>query len=656
MQLEAKQVARVDFKLEVGGARGRGGDHGPGARAADRDHDRGRGHLGQHRAVAAAQRTERRPAGAAAAGDRHLQPARLHEHRQHQHEPAVRERQPGADEQLHGRRPRRERDDRQPRGLPAEPRRPRGDQRRDQQLRGRRRERRGRAHQQRHQVGVERDPRERVRVLPQQRLRREHLGEQPVRRPAPGAEAAHLRGDARRAHPEGQAVLLRRLPGLAPGRSRAGSGERGAGVVASRRPVEPAAGHGRPGSADRPAVPEQPDPGRPHQPDRARDPGRHRELPAAEPERLRSHRELRGRHALPDPRPPGRPPPGLERLAERQALRALLVRDLRGPARPEPVPAHADDAQRPALLQRRLQLEPRAGAVRRQRGAGRLQPHHGHRRNLRLRWRRPGQRALRHRRGTAHRRPVLHHERARGVRRTQRAHGPRLDRDGFRHRGQDLPAEREADLVPRTPRLQVRRPVPALRPAALLRGQQRPAGVHRLQRQLLRLPVRGLPAGPGRGQGPRRRRPRRPLDAAAEPARALRAGRLQAAVEPHAQPGAALGLHLAARGAGRPPVELRPRHRPADPRVGRGARALRALLQGLRAASRDRVHREPAPGPARRLRHLPVHGRNGRQPAGCRSTRRSSSSRRSPTTARPEPAPWAAGSPIWCRARRRPAT
>ena len=79
-------------------------------------------------------------------------PRGLHQHRQRQHEPPVRERQPRADEQFHGRRTRRQRDDRQPRRLPAEPRRPRRNQRRDQQLRGRRRQRRRRRDQQRDQV------------------------------------------------------------------------------------------------------------------------------------------------------------------------------------------------------------------------------------------------------------------------------------------------------------------------------------------------------------------------------------------------------------------------------------------------------------------------------------------------------------------------
>ena len=113
-------------------------------------------------------------------------------------------------------------------------------------------------------------------------------------------------------------------PGLRDGVGRA----RG---VAARRPVEHH--HPHPRSAHGAALPRQPDPARPDQPDRARDPERHRELPAAEPHRARGHhRQLRRRNPVRDPRPSGRPAPRLERLPERQALRPLLLRHLRGPA------------------------------------------------------------------------------------------------------------------------------------------------------------------------------------------------------------------------------------------------------------------------------------------------------------------------------------
>ena len=312
-------------------ARGHGRGDGARARAADGVGHRGRGHLGEHRAVAPLERAQRRPARAPAPGNRHLQPARLHQHRQREHEPAVREREPRADEQLHRRRPRRQRDDRQPRGLPAQSRRPGRDQRRDQQLRRRRRQRGGRPHQQRGQVRGQPVPRERLRVLPEQRPRRQHLGEQPLRRPPPGAQAAHLRGHPGRSHRQGQVLLLRRLPGLAPGRPGRRDGVGGAGGVAARRPLEHH--HPHPRSPHGAAFPGQPDPARPDQPDRARDPERHRELPAAEPHGAGGdQRQLRGRDPVRDPRPSGRPAPRLERLPERQALRPLLLRHLRGPA------------------------------------------------------------------------------------------------------------------------------------------------------------------------------------------------------------------------------------------------------------------------------------------------------------------------------------
>ena len=132
--LEARQVARLDFRMAVGAVQETVEVTGRLADPADRVDRRRRGDLGQHGAVAAAERPQHRPAGAAAARHHHLQPARLHQHRQRQHEPAVRQRQPRADQQLHRRRPRRQRDHRQPRRLPAEPRRAGRDQRRDQQL------------------------------------------------------------------------------------------------------------------------------------------------------------------------------------------------------------------------------------------------------------------------------------------------------------------------------------------------------------------------------------------------------------------------------------------------------------------------------------------------------------------------------------------
>jgi hypothetical protein len=128
----------------------------------------------------------------------------------------------------------------------------------------------------------------------------------------------------RRPHREGQAVLLRGLPGLAqdaPGSGTASVAPRpGGGEISPASPWPSAIPH-------RAAVSREPDPARPHQPDGARDPERHRQLPAAEPDRERSHRQLRRRDAADDPCAPGRPAARLERLDQRQAVRALLVRD-----------------------------------------------------------------------------------------------------------------------------------------------------------------------------------------------------------------------------------------------------------------------------------------------------------------------------------------
>ena len=133
--------APIEETVEVTGAR---------AHPADRDGD---GRRGASRATPCRSLPlngrNTGAAGAAAARRDDLQPARVHQHRRHQLEPAVRQRQPRADQQLHGRRPRRQRDDRQPRRLPAEPRRAGRDQRRDQQLHGRDRQRRRRRRQQR---------------------------------------------------------------------------------------------------------------------------------------------------------------------------------------------------------------------------------------------------------------------------------------------------------------------------------------------------------------------------------------------------------------------------------------------------------------------------------------------------------------------------
>ena len=91
----------------------------------------------------------------------------------------------------------------------------------------------------------------------------------------------------------------------------------------------------------------------------------------------------------------------------------------------------------------------------------------------------------------------------------------------------------------------------------------------------------------------------------------------------------ALTLNLGMRWAHTQPVvekdnrqgELRPDDRSGDPGAGRRSReprALQGLQEGLRAAARRRAWRpSDAVGRARRLRHLPVHGGHGRQPAAA---------------------------------------
>ena len=166
-------------------------------------------------------------AAARCPGTDDLQPARLHEHRQHQHEPAVRQRQPRADEQLHRRRPRRERDDRQPRRLPAEP---------------------GCAWPRSASRPTTTRPTPatsaaRWSAASSSRARNMLRGNvfefyrnsdfdantwenNASRAPKQERKPAHLRRHARRSARQGQAVLLRRLPGLAAGCARASARRR----------------------------------------------------------------------------------------------------------------------------------------------------------------------------------------------------------------------------------------------------------------------------------------------------------------------------------------------------------------------------------------------------------------------------------------------
>ncbi len=125
--------------------------------------------------------------------------------------------------------------------------------------------------------------------------------------------------------------------------------------------------------AHRPAVPEQPDPPEPDQPDRPRDPEQPG-LPAPEPRSHRRGQQLRGRLARHHARPPGRPPPRLERVGQRQALPPLLDVESREQDRPRrrsrssSVQSDADAVPQPGG-----QLEPRLQLVADQRGPRRVQ-------------------------------------------------------------------------------------------------------------------------------------------------------------------------------------------------------------------------------------------------------------------------------------------
>ena len=91
--------------------------------------------------------------------------------------------------------------------------------------------------------------------------------------------------------------------------------------------------------------------------------------------------------------------------------------------------------------------------------------------------------------------------------------------------------------------------------------------------------------------------------------------------EPDPEPRPALGLHVAARREGQPAVELRPRRRAQQIFAKDGSIEDRALYKpyyngweprlGVAWSSRDRL------GRPRRLRHLAVHGGHGRQPAAA---------------------------------------
>ena len=107
-------------------------------------------------------------------------------------------------------------------------------------------------------------------------------------------------------------------------------------------------------------------------------------------------------------------------------------------------------------------------SVARQRGPRRLQPDHDRLGYPRLGRHRKRQRDLRDRGRPADPRPQLD-------RLGQRPDVGRRRRERHEHARQDLSDQREAHLAQRAPGAEVRRPAAALRPAALLRRQQRPA-------------------------------------------------------------------------------------------------------------------------------------------------------------------------------------
>ena len=127
-------------------------------------------------------------------------------------------------------------------------------------------------------------------------------------------------------------------------------------------------------------------------------------------------------------------------------------------------------------------------------------------------------------------------------------------RDRYRHPRQDVSNQREADLAQGPSHHQERRAVPALRAATVLRWQQRVARPVWLRRCVQRIAVCRLPARSGIEQGSRQ--PVGSLDAPAQPSRAVRPGRLQAHLGAHAQPRHAVGVHAAHRREGQPSVQF----------------------------------------------------------------------------------------------------
>ena len=157
------------------------------------------------------------------------------------------------------------------------------------------------------------------------------MGHEPGGRHEVQLHARHVRRHDRRADPPEQVVLLRQLSGRTAGHAAdAILRDGGARRLAAGRPEQPAgAEHHHPRSADRPGVSQQPDSGEPVQPVCAQPVRRRDAVPAgqrrAADERL--PRELSRDHRVGAERRSVRREVRLERLGQRQAVRALLAAD-----------------------------------------------------------------------------------------------------------------------------------------------------------------------------------------------------------------------------------------------------------------------------------------------------------------------------------------
>ena len=288
----------------------------------------------------------------------------------------------------------------------------------------------------------------------------------------------------------------------------------------------------RSSTRDRPAVPREPDPAEPLQPDRAGDPLRPDPLSATQPGR----RPEQLRHGLLGQAPdaPGRLQAGLQRLGQGPHVRARVVPALHVGAGAGAAAEPAGRHEHLALLRRGPELDAHRERERRQRAAAGLHAGEVPDRHQRLGRHRGRQRDDRHPRRAGDRRPerVQHRQ----LRARQRRH-PGVQRH------QDLPAHGEVLALQGTPLLQVRRAL-ALPAAGLLvlgqRGDPRPLQLHGAFTGFAFADfLLDDVAQKGKGGDTR------PLHPAPEPHRHLRAGRLPGPDEPHGQPRDLLGVHLA---------------------------------------------------------------------------------------------------------------